>query len=325
MNVHSTRNSQQGCDTLPRTVIERLCFEIEIASVPNDAAGLLLPQGLSFFGLTGAEMSQPGAYGLGTAEAAKDGIMTEMIGPEAGGSQPSMVLAGFSQGAQFGVMPDLLSASQDLIAMIRQSQNAPEPLLFGSQTFLCPSQQPQHDSQDNNPFTAVLKGGGVGPSSSSAAPVMPSLGPQTHNVPLFTGFAGASGLGFPYGVPQDALPKPMHPSMLKPEHKNSRATRRGPMDEMRQLVRIMVKLMPSSQCFLSVVDEGGGGNRVSEDQIRAYIKATLGDGRDGGPPQPEWGLPNGWGAYLAGGWGGVDACVWGGGGGGAASTHVEGP
>lgn len=68
------------------------------------------------------------------------------------------------------------------------------------------------------------------------------------------------------------------------------------MDEMRQLVRILVKLMPDSLAFLAVSDEGGGGNRVSEDQIKDYMKRTL--GKD--PPEPEWGLPNGWGEYLAG-------------------------
>lgn len=39
----------------------------------------------------------------------------------------------------------------------------------------------------------------------------------------------------------------------------------------------------------------GGGNRVSEDQIKEYLRYTLGEA-----PQPEWGLPNGWGTYLAG-------------------------
>lgn len=39
------------------------------------------------------------------------------------------------------------------------------------------------------------------------------------------------------------LPAP-HPSLLKPEHKDSKAIRRGPMDEMRQLLRILVKLFP---------------------------------------------------------------------------------
>lgn len=87
--------------------------------------------------------------------------------------------------------------------------------------------------------------------------------------------------------------KPVHHSLLKDEHRNSKAARRGPMDEMRQLVRIMVKLIPASSVFIS--EDNGGGNRVSEEQIREYLRATLGDGA----PQPEWGLPRGWGQYLA--------------------------
>ncbi len=69
------------------------------------------------------------------------------------------------------------------------------------------------------------------------------------------------------------------------------------MDEMRQLVRIMVKFLPQSLSFLSTSDEPGGGNRVTEPQIKQYLKATLGDEA----PQPTWGMPNGWGAYLSGG------------------------
>ena len=45
--------------------------------------------------------------------------------------------------------------------------------------------------------------------------------------------------------------------------------------------------------------EGGGGNRISEEQIKAYLDATLGEA-----PRPSWGVPQGWGAYLAG-----DCCL----------------
>eukprot|EP00955_Chlamydomonas_euryale_P105919 365668-Chlamydomonas_euryale.AAC.6 len=85
-----------------------------------------------------------------------------------------------------------------------------------------------------------------------------------------------------------------HPSLQKMEHRNSRATRRGPMDEMRQMVRILVKLMPASSGILSNADEGGGGNRVSEGQIKEYMTRVLGDA-----PKPTWGMPSGWGAYLS--------------------------
>lgn len=42
--------------------------------------------------------------------------------------------------------------------------------------------------------------------------------------------------------------------------------------------------------------ENGGGNRVSEEQIKKYLCYTLGEEA----PQPEWGLPDGWGQYLSG-------------------------
>lgn len=86
-----------------------------------------------------------------------------------------------------------------------------------------------------------------------------------------------------------------HHSLNKKEHEDSRAKRRGPMDEMRQLVRIMVKLFPQSTRFMSSADEPGGGNRVTETQIRRYLKDTLGEA-----PAPAWGLPDGWGSYISG-------------------------
>ncbi len=42
--------------------------------------------------------------------------------------------------------------------------------------------------------------------------------------------------------------------------------------------------------------DNGGGNRVSEEQIKNYLQKTLGEEA----PQPEWGLPEGWGHYLSG-------------------------
>ncbi|GAX83701.1 hypothetical protein CEUSTIGMA_g11126.t1 [Chlamydomonas eustigma] len=89
-------------------------------------------------------------------------------------------------------------------------------------------------------------------------------------------------------------PPKQHHSLQKEEHRNSRAHRRGPMDEMRQLVRILVKLMPQSAPLLTSTDDGGGGNRVSEEQIKIYLKNLLGDA-----PAPTWGIPDGWGDYLA--------------------------
>lgn len=92
------------------------------------------------------------------------------------------------------------------------------------------------------------------------------------------------------------------PEELAPPGKrsNKKVTRRGPMDEMRQLIRILVKLFPQSIGFIGTAEEAGGGNRISEDQIKTYLKATLGDA-----PKPIWGVPEGWGQYLA------DLFIWG--------------
>ncbi|KAF5843285.1 hypothetical protein DUNSADRAFT_87 [Dunaliella salina] len=97
---------------------------------------------------------------------------------------------------------------------------------------------------------------------------------------------------------EEAQPKSknwLHPSIQKLEHKGSRASRRGPMDEMRQLVRILVKFIPKSAEILNTSLDNGGGNRVSEEQIKNYLRKTLGEEA----PQPEWGLPEGWGQYLS--------------------------
>lgn len=75
--------------------------------------------------------------------------------------------------------------------------------------------------------------------------------------------------------------------------KKARHARRGPMDEMRQLVRILVKIVPQSLPHLATTEDGGG-NRISEEQIKYYLDKTLGHA-----PRPDWGLPRGWGQYLA--------------------------
>ncbi|KAG7672848.1 hypothetical protein Ndes2526B_g08322 [Nannochloris sp. 'desiccata'] len=77
--------------------------------------------------------------------------------------------------------------------------------------------------------------------------------------------------------------------------KGKKQTRRGPMDEMRQLIRILVKIFPHSINLISNTEEAGGGNRISEDQIKSYLEAALGEA-----PQPAWGVPtSGWNGYLA--------------------------
>jgi hypothetical protein len=90
-----------------------------------------------------------------------------------------------------------------------------------------------------------------------------------------------------------------HPSQDEGPKRAKKATRRGPMDEMRQLIRILIKIFPQSVKNLGHDQEAGGGNRISEDQIKNYIKTTLGEGGDDEAPVPEWGVPQGWGEYLA--------------------------
>lgn len=72
------------------------------------------------------------------------------------------------------------------------------------------------------------------------------------------------------------------------------------MDEMRQLVRIMVKLVPASMHCLPASahskDGGGVSNLLAEADVREYLRRTLGDEA----PQPEWGLPKGWSHYVSG-------------------------
>ncbi len=58
--------------------------------------------------------------------------------------------------------------------------------------------------------------------------------------------------------------------------------------------RILVKVIPHSVALISSSEEGGGGNRISEDQIKSYLDEALGEG-----PRPLWGLPGGWGDYCA--------------------------
>lgn len=83
--------------------------------------------------------------------------------------------------------------------------------------------------------------------------------------------AGGSQPSLDLGLPSQPelippIPKPIqHYSLDSPSnaapihlHKTARGTRRGPMDEMRQLARILVKIIPHSVGLLVVGEEGGG-------------------------------------------------------------------
>lgn len=60
------------------------------------------------------------------------------------------------------------------------------------------------------------------------------------------------------------------------------------------MCRILVKVIPHSVALISSSEEGGGGNRISEEQIKSYLDNALGDA-----PRPMWGLPGGWGDYCS--------------------------
>ena len=71
--------------------------------------------------------------------------------------------------------------------------------------------------------------------------------------------------------------------------------RRGPMDVMRQLFRILLKLFPQSVTLVSTKEEANGGNRISEAAVNKYLEGLLGSEA----PRPVWGLPGGWSAYVS--------------------------
>ncbi|CAG9465238.1 unnamed protein product [Pedinophyceae sp. YPF-701] len=125
-----------------------------------------------------------------------------------------------------------------------------------------------------------------------------------------------SGTGFPKDLPPPSLFSDVDPALLPfstyERHQTSApstatttpqkgrraaATRRGPMDEMRQLVRILCKVIPASAPLLGIdtPSDRGSGNRITEEQIRGYLDAVLGDEA----PRPQWGVPRGWRHYLA--------------------------
>jgi hypothetical protein len=68
------------------------------------------------------------------------------------------------------------------------------------------------------------------------------------------------------------------------------------MDEMRQIVRILIKIIPQSEVYFHARDQDdSGGNKVTEKEIRTFLSTSLGEA-----PQPVWSLPDGWGQYIAG-------------------------
>ena len=81
----------------------------------------------------------------------------------------------------------------------------------------------------------------------------------------------------------------------KAEHEASIAKRRGPMDEMRQLWRILPKLICNSSHLATTKDgDDSGGNKVSEAEIRQYLGRMIGEA-----PDVAWGVPEGWSTCVA--------------------------
>jgi len=82
---------------------------------------------------------------------------------------------------------------------------------------------------------------------------------------------------------------------LPPPPKKKSRRGRGPMDNMRQLLRIIMKLIPKSHSLVENAE-----NRISEEEIRSFLDATFGKGgpERGFAPQPKWGTPNGWSEYI---------------------------
>lgn len=94
-------------------------------------------------------------------------------------------------------------------------------------------------------------------------------GSQPGSQPLFSAPLEFGPLGLSSqaeeSMPVAPVPKPIqHYSRDSPNaqagslHRTARGTRRGPMDEMRQLARILVKIIPHSVGFLVVSEDGGG-------------------------------------------------------------------
>ena len=79
--------------------------------------------------------------------------------------------------------------------------------------------------------------------------------------------------------------------------RRQRAAQAGPSSRLvSDSALFMVQVIPQSSSNVTTPEgEGGGGNRISEEQIKSYLEATLGEA-----PRPSWGVPQGWGNYLAG-------------------------
>lgn len=99
-------------------------------------------------------------------------------------------------------------------------------------------------------------------------------------------------------------------NMQKIENAESMAKRRGPTDEMRQFVRILVQVIPATRSVLTRVasmpqaqrnaDKGSGtdtsvGNKLNSWTMHAFLAEIFGEARW----MPDWGVSEGWSEWLA--------------------------
>jgi len=202
-------------------------------------------------------------------------------------------------GGTYGSAPALAPLSQlsDLADLPEDGPTPPLPAAGAglSQDLAVPSQfAPSQFGVASQAFgvwredEGLAAGGALAPQPPAPPPPPPRRQPPQALAPADSGGAAAAA-----AVAALAAQRPPAPPPALRSPARGRA-RRGPMDEMRQLVRILVKLIPHSAQHVAVGDDGGG-NRLAEDQIKAYLAATLGDAA----PRPQWGLPAGWAHYLA--------------------------
>lgn len=91
--------------------------------------------------------------------------------------------------------------------------------------------------------SAPVKSEATGSGFNEAAPLVEA----TQHARSFAAVANGSVRGHARSAPAAAPDRKAGPKKLKAEHANSRAQRRGPMDEMRQLLRVLVCILPHSK------------------------------------------------------------------------------
>jgi hypothetical protein len=143
---------------------------------------------------------------------------------------------------------------------------------------------------------AALDGGGAAMALLAGAQFPPPPPPPPHaQQQQQQAAAGGGGNG---GGGGRKKPKGVHPSLKKAEHRLSRATRRGPMDEMRQLMRILTKLLTADNGVRQVLvedqvrgrgrsrEEGTAVDRAGGARARQGVKTSASSRRWEAPSRP---------------------------------------